>query len=111
MRIGVLLVGLLLLAFYGWKAFELRVNEPTPPTIIAQMTAAEIETANQTFESERTKWNNQFARKGFFALIGLFLVLLMVFQPHPMINGIGARARPYLPFRDISEEGFGFNYR
>ncbi|MCP4197549.1 MAG: sulfatase-like hydrolase/transferase [Proteobacteria bacterium] len=78
MRIGMLFVGILLLAFYGWKAFDLRINEPTPAEISDQMTPAEVQSANQAFESERTKWNNQFARKGFFALIGLFLALLMV---------------------------------
>ncbi|MCP4679823.1 MAG: sulfatase-like hydrolase/transferase [Deltaproteobacteria bacterium] len=76
MRIGIVLIGVVMLALYGRQAIQLGLDRPVAPEITTDMGEAAAAEATHKFETERTRWNNQFARKGFFALIGLFLALL-----------------------------------
>ncbi|MDJ0761755.1 MAG: sulfatase-like hydrolase/transferase [Myxococcota bacterium] len=77
LRLGILLFGLFLAVFYGSKAIGLASDKPTLPAITADMTSADAATAQQAFDQALTRWNNQFARTGFFALVGVFLALMV----------------------------------
>jgi arylsulfatase A-like enzyme/uncharacterized membrane protein YbhN (UPF0104 family) len=71
MRAAIVLSGALLFAFYCAKTVELGLHRPPVPEISQGMSAE----ARAAFNSLLATWNNQFARNGFFALVGLFLVL------------------------------------
>ncbi|MBW2277096.1 MAG: flippase-like domain-containing protein, partial [Deltaproteobacteria bacterium] len=76
LRLVLVAAGLLALAYFGYQAVGLRIAPPTAPEITEEMPADEVELLTGDHERERTTWNNQFARKGFFALVGAFLLLL-----------------------------------
>lgn len=74
---AVAIIGLALFAYYGWKTIQLGSNPPEePPSISQGIGDQSIETAKSAYETQRVQWNNQFARQGFFGLVGVFLFLL-----------------------------------
>ncbi len=75
MRWFILLFGAVLLTYFGMKTVQLGLAKPQAP-VTDGLTAEAAAQAISAFDELRSKWNNQFARKGFFALIGLFLLLL-----------------------------------
>jgi arylsulfatase A-like enzyme/uncharacterized membrane protein YbhN (UPF0104 family) len=68
--------GLLALGYFGYQAVSLRIAPPVAPEIAEDGPAEEAARLTADYERERGAWNNQFARKGFFALAGAFLLLL-----------------------------------
>jgi arylsulfatase A-like enzyme/uncharacterized membrane protein YbhN (UPF0104 family) len=76
MRVSIIILGAFLFAFYGWKTTQLGLNRPVAPEIATDATPEAVAVIQSEFETGLTKWNNQFARKGFFCLIGLFIALL-----------------------------------
>lgn len=76
LRIGLMILGVFLLGYFGYKALNLMLNPPQPPSISDGIEAAAIADLEADFAREHGRWNNQFAQKGFFSLVGLFLLLL-----------------------------------
>jgi uncharacterized protein (TIRG00374 family) len=76
LRLVLVAAGAILLFYYGYQALQLRLAPPAAPEITAEMPLEQVERLNAEHERSLTGWNNQFARKGFFALVGAFLVLL-----------------------------------
>jgi arylsulfatase A-like enzyme/uncharacterized membrane protein YbhN (UPF0104 family) len=76
LRIALIALGALVLAYFGYQALSLRLHPPVAPAITAELPAEQAERLTADHERALTVWNNQFARKGFFALVGAFLLLL-----------------------------------
>jgi uncharacterized protein (TIRG00374 family) len=76
LRYVLIAAGLLGLGYFGYQAVSLRIAPPTAPEIADDAPPEEIERLTGEYDRARTTWNNQFARKGFFALVGAFLLLL-----------------------------------
>lgn len=76
LRLILMVAGVLVLGYFGYQAVQLRIAPPAPPEITAQMPEEQVARLTADHDRERTTWNNQFARKGFFALVGAFLLLL-----------------------------------
>lgn len=75
-KLVLLIAGLALLSYFGWQAFDLATHKPAAPGFGPELSGEQIKQATAAWETDLSRWNNQFARKGFFALIGLFLALL-----------------------------------
>jgi len=78
LRLILAAAGLLALAYFGYQAVSLWLAPPTGPEITGEMSQDQVARLTADFDKAREVWNNQFARKGFFALAGAFLLLLGV---------------------------------
>ncbi len=76
LRIAIVLVGALVLGYFGYRAVGLWLDPPAAPMIGADMNVEQAAGLDADFEREMGVWNNQFARKTFFSLVGLFLLLI-----------------------------------
>ncbi len=76
LRIAIVLVGALVLGYFGYQAVGLWLDPPAAPTIGADLDVEQAAELAADFEREMGVWNNQFARKTFFSLVGLFLILI-----------------------------------
>jgi arylsulfatase A-like enzyme/uncharacterized membrane protein YbhN (UPF0104 family) len=73
LQIILAVVGAALFLWFGHAALELRLDWPAAPALSSAADAGELAAAERAYESEIAVANNQFARKAFFALVGLFL--------------------------------------
>jgi uncharacterized protein (TIRG00374 family) len=76
LRIGITILGIALLGWFGHRALDLRLHWPSAPALSSALDTAEVAKAERAFEAEVAVANNQFARQAFFGLVGLFLAFL-----------------------------------
>ncbi|MBN2804829.1 MAG: sulfatase-like hydrolase/transferase [Deltaproteobacteria bacterium] len=84
-KYGISAAGLMILLFFGYKAINIYTHPPVDDNSVSQvsssapLTGAGLKTP--TLEEQKTVWNNQFAKKTFFALAGMFIFLITIVPP------------------------------
>ena len=73
---SIIIMGFLIFAYFGYQATILLLNPPAQQEITSAMSADQVHDLKLTFGENTKRWNNQVARKGFFSLIGMFILLL-----------------------------------
>ncbi|MBN2342492.1 MAG: sulfatase-like hydrolase/transferase [Deltaproteobacteria bacterium] len=72
-RYAIAAVGIVIFVYFGFRAISIYTNPPTLNDFVKTSVAQE---ARKLFEQAQNVWNNQFAKKAFFSLVGLFLILV-----------------------------------
>lgn len=75
-RYAIALLGLAIFAYFGYKAISIFTTPPQFESLVQGASPELVAEYKLKFEQEQTVWNNQFAKKTFFCLVGLFLLLV-----------------------------------